>query len=122
MSQLCQGSCEPCHTFPNAHVCRVRIAQREAVSGRRRRTLVEVAVLLVGRDLAKATVRRTAVVVDVAVLGYDLGQQTLVNVTGGEGGVAEVRLFVGVVQVQLVGLSELVICRRGGGRSTCGHR
>ena len=60
---------------------------------------MEVAVRLVGGLFAKAAIRGTAVVVNIAVRTNDFWKYTFVDVTGGEICLAEVRVFVGVVQV-----------------------
>ena len=48
-------------------------------------------------------------IVDVAMRGHNLGQQPFIDVARREISIAEVRLLVGVVKLEVVRLSELVI-------------
>lgn len=60
---------------------------------------MQITVCLVSCLLSEAAVRRAAVVMDIAVIFDYLRQQAFIDVTGGEICVAEVRMFIGVVQL-----------------------
>lgn len=70
---------------------------------------MKVAVRLVSGGFAIAAVWRAAVVVNVAELLCDSWKEPFVNVTGREIRLAEIRVFVTVVQVELEGLGHLVV-------------
>ncbi len=73
-------------------------------------TLVEVAIPFVGRFLPEATVRRTAVVADITQPFDDRWEKPLVDVACGEIGLPEIRLLIRVIELQLRGLGQLIIC------------
>lgn len=70
---------------------------------------MKIAILLIGSLLSESAVRRAAVVVSVTQPLDDGRQKTLVNVSRWEVGVAEVRLLIVVVQIELVRLCQLII-------------
>ena len=72
-------------------------------------TLVQISVLLISRLLSEPAVRRAAVVVNVAQPLDDRRQKTLVNVSRREVRVAEIGVFIIVVQIELVRLCQLII-------------
>ena len=111
MSQLCQGSCEPCQTFPDAVQ---RISNSPACHPTYALTLMKITVLLIRSLLSEPAVRRAAVVVNVTQPPDDRRQKALVNVTRWEVRVAEVRLLIVVVQIEFVRLCQLVIWRYNG--------
>lgn len=101
MSQLCQGSCDPCQTFPRRIDESILAIGGNLLAGERLSsatlTLMEVTVFLVGRGLAKTAVRGAAVVLNVAETLYDGRKQPFVYVPCREGSLAEIGLFVRVV-------------------------
>lgn len=71
--------------------------------------LVEISIPLVRRPFAIPTVRRAAMVVDVGVLLHDGREHPFIDVSRGEVGLAEIRLLVGVVQLEFGGFGELIV-------------
>lgn len=71
--------------------------------------LMQISMFLVRRRLAAAAVRRAAMVIDVRVFLDDGREDAFVDVTCGEVGLAEIRLLVGIVELELTGFGELVV-------------
>ena len=104
ISQLCHGSCEPCHTFPSI------ISARSMEKKSTWHTLVNVSKCFICCRFAMSTVWGTTVVEDVGMGPNDLWKHIFVYIPGREVSLAEITCFIGVIQVEIQGFCNLIVC------------
>lgn len=83
--------------------------------------LVQIPVSLVRRRFATPTVRRAAMVMDVGMLLHDGRQDPFIDMPRREGGLAEIRLLVGVIQLEVRGFGELIVYMKFQWSATSSH-
>lgn len=71
--------------------------------------LMQVSIILVRRQLAISAIRRTAMIVDIGMLLYDGREHPFIDIARGEVGLAEIRLLIGVIQLEVRGFGELIV-------------
>lgn len=84
ISQFCQGSCEPCQTFPASKVKKKNMYCCAGLA------LVNISECCVGCGLSLPTVWRCAMIMNVGMLFDDFRQCSLVDITSREVGIPEV--------------------------------